>query len=186
MRSSNATAADSNENDPTEVSTVYRVYTVGGGSDRNPLHRVSSRAAIGRFRGRSRMDDRLVPWLSYRDRVGGNFWGRKEGERSVVARFSIIRWLRLRFKRCPPPPPLPFPDCYGRLFSGGSIVHRSSPLVRDESSLDYGFDDNPRPPPFVLVLRAKASSGRVPDNGRETTTSLVISFIVDTFRKMEG
>ena len=102
MRSSNATAADSNENDPTEVSTVYRVYTVGGGSDRNPLHRVSSRAAIGRFRGRSRMDDRLVPWLSYRDRVGGNFWGRKEGERSVVARFSIIRWLRLRFKRCPP------------------------------------------------------------------------------------
>lgn len=104
MRSSNATAADSNENDPTEVSTVYRVYTVGGGSDRNPLHRVSSRAAIGRFRGRSRMDDRLVPWLSYRDRVGGNFWGRKEGERSVVARFSIIRWLRLRFKRCPPPP----------------------------------------------------------------------------------
>ena len=73
MRSSNATAADSNENDPTEVSTVYRVYTVGGGSDRNPFHRVSSRAAIGRFRGRSRMDDRLVPWLSYRDRVGGNF-----------------------------------------------------------------------------------------------------------------
>lgn len=65
----------------------------------------------------------------------------------------------------------------------------SSPLVGDESSLDYGFDDNPRPPPFVLVLvrnHRRSTIARVPDNGRETTTSLVISFILDTFRKTEG
>lgn len=64
----------------------------------------------------------------------------------------------------------------------------SSPLVGDESSLDYGFDDNPRPPPFVLVLvrKHRRTRARVLDNGRETTTSLVISFIVDTFRKTEG
>lgn len=64
----------------------------------------------------------------------------------------------------------------------------SSPLVGDESSLDYGFDDNPRPPPFVLVLvrKHRRTRARILDNGRETTTSLVISFIVDTFRKTEG
>lgn len=116
---------------------------------------------------------------------------RREGrERSVVARFSIIRWLRLRFKRCPPSSlSLPRTVMGGCSLEDRSPTGWSSPLVGDESSLDYGFDDNPRPPPFVLVLvrnHRRSTIARVPDNGRETTTSLVISFIVDTFRKTEG
>lgn len=134
------------------------------------------------------MDDQFPDAVSWPSRW--KFLRREGRERSVVARFSIIRWLRLRFKRCPPSSL----SLLWTVMGGCSLEDRSptgwsSPLVGDESSLDYGFDDNPRPPPFVLVLvrnHRRSTIARVPDNGRETTTSLVISFIVDTFRKTEG